>query len=674
MPLDLDTCLYLDFEARSQADITDVGAHAYAEHPTTEPLCCAWVIGLQAPIKLWKMGEPLPTEWYIHANGNAPLVAHNKDTERQLLACKMDMKIAAHRWIDSASVASAAGMPRNLHDVGESLKLPVQKQSRAAMLALCKPRKLSKKNTALWWTPEERPDLYESMYAYCRADVDVMRKAMAALPPYHWVMPPKEEKLAVLTDQMNDLGVEVDLGGVAKAQAVVAEHGARLRAEFALLYPGVNPRHAPSVSKALGMDNSRKETVRDELKSATGPRAAALTLLKTIKTASTAKLVSFLEHACADGRIHGAMVFHGAGRTGRWSSMGVQLHNLVRGLGVSTPDWPAVDESPDAMETFFGALHAGIMDLIYSDPTRATAAAMRGFLWEPRQGLLSGDFAQIEARALVTWAGQTDMVDAFKRKQDPYKMMAARIYVKPVAQVSKDERFMGKQSVLGAGYGVGRFGFQSMLKVQYDVDVTEEEAARIVTAYREANPKVKALWGAVERLAKQTLLEKPQNLICASDVPMIAMRMVRKWLVVRLPSGRCLWYFEPELATENIWEEDEPAPGEFLPKKRLVGQRTRIMYWGRDIKLGGRWARVKTYGGKLVENITQAMARDVMADAMLRLNDAGFKVTMTVHDEIVAPGPAARMEEFDRVMREPPMWWKDLPLDVEVQHKRRYQK
>jgi DNA polymerase len=271
MPLDLEACLYLDFEARSEVDITEVGARAYAEHPTTELLCCAWVVGLQDPVQLWlpEDGE-MPFDWIIH---NYRWVAHNKDTERFLLQHKLGLLVPSERWIDCASVTSAAGMPRNLHDVGASLKLEVQKQAKTALLALARPRKLSKKNSEKWWSREERPETYQQLYDYCKADTDVMRKALAALPPYHWVMPEKEERLAVLTDKMNDHGVEVDLVGVAKAAQVVEDHGVELRAEFAAHYPGVNPRHAPSVSAALGMDNSRKETVRDELKSAT--RASA---------------------------------------------------------------------------------------------------------------------------------------------------------------------------------------------------------------------------------------------------------------------------------------------------------------------------------------------------------------------------------------------------------------
>lgn len=269
-------------------------------------------------------------------------------------------------------------------------------------------------------------------------------------------------------------------------------------------------------------------------------------------------------------------------------------------------------------------------------------------------GLLSGDYSQIEARVLVCWARQEDTIEAFRQKKDAYKLMASRIYSKPMEQINSDERFMGKQGVLSCGFGVGKFGFQNNLKVQFDIEVTEEYADMVVKAYRAASPRVVALWDNVDKLAKRVLLERPTRFVTLPGVDKIHMRMYDKWLLMRLPSGRCLWYFEPELK---------------------MGERgLRIVYWGRDVKRGGMWTRVDTYGGKLVENGVQAMARDVMAEGMLRLDAAGFQVFMQVHDEVVAPGTEDQLEQFQALMQQRPTWWPDLPLDVEVQHETRYQK
>lgn len=382
--LDLSRALFLDFEARSELNIMKCGARAYAEHPSTEPLCCAWAIG-NGPIKFWFQGDPPPAQWRGFTYDGGAWIAQNKDTERWLLYYKFGIEVMVPLWVDLATWASAAGMPRNLHDIGTSLNLSVQKEDKGAMLALSKPRKITKKNKSKWWTYDERPDLYEKLYKYCKTDVETMRQACHALPPYDVVLPPQEQLLGQLNDRMNDRGVPIDHASVALAMHVVETHAVELRAIFEAVYPGVNPRHPPSVAKALGTDNARKETIRDDLKLAMTPeRRRAMTALKTIKTASTAKLAAMLRHLCMDGKVHGAMVFHGAGRTGRWSSMGVQVHNLVRGLASSTPDWPAIDKSEGAMDKFFEALSMGLVDLIYKDPTRAVAAAMRGFIWWPQ--------------------------------------------------------------------------------------------------------------------------------------------------------------------------------------------------------------------------------------------------------------------------------------------------
>lgn len=626
MPLDLENLLFIDFEARSRVDITEVGAEAYAAHPSTEPLIACWGVGMTSPIQTWRRGEPLPEEWKVPRRW----VAHNHETERGLLLRKLDFVV--NDWLDTSSVTSLAGMPRNLHDVALALHLPIEKLSNKAMLQLAKPQR-----DGTFIERIDRPDLFEELEVYCARDVEVMRAIMVALPPYHWLVPPMEEQLFELTNKMNQRGLKVDVTEVALAQGAVNQHDALLRSEWETLVPGVNPRYPAGVAIAMRLPNVTKASVRDALKTATGPRKRALQLLATIKMASNAKL-NALAQRTVDGHLHGAMVFHGAGRTGRWSSMGVQVHNFPHGLGVDT-------------NTAVEALLAGVLEMLYENPTEAISGLLRGLIKGP---LLSGDFSQIEARTLVGLAGQHDVLRLFAEKKDPYKVMAANIYNKPVMDINKDERFMGKQAVLGAGYGVGGRGFQWMLDETYDVKVSLEEAERVVYAYRAMNKKVVELWWGVEAFIKRVMLEQPQRMMTSEIAPRIAARMVKSWLVIKLPTGRCLWYFEPTLVTSDRGPQ--------------------MMYWGRDINKGGAWGRVKTYGGKLVENITQAIARDIMAEAMLRVEAAGFHPIFTVHDEVVCQDPPERLEEFKSIMEQNLKWWPDLPLDVEVQATERYQK
>lgn len=644
--------LFLDFELHSELDIREVGAYAYAAHASTVPLCCAWAID-GGPIQLWKHGEKVPTEWN---DPSMTFVAHNHEVEDQVLRECFEIKHLF--WYDTAELASMAGLPRSLSDAAEALKLEHKKADSQAMLQLARPRKPSRDNPDRFWRPETRPDLFARLYEYCKQDVEVMRELFSLLPPLPWLYPTSEQVLHDINREMNFFGVVVDTTAVLQAKEAVAKDTARLKARFNAIMPGVNPKSPIVCAEALELPNVQKATVREALKTATGSRREALEILKILATAATAKLNAFQQRTTA-GRLRGALVFHGAGRTGRWSSMGVQLQNLIRGLGVSGPDWDAIDTRPGAMDRFFGALEAGILEDLYPSVIRAVASAMRGFLTGP---FLVGDFSQIEARCLAKLASQLDLLDDFKFKRDPYKAMAGRIYGKPVTGITKDERFMGKQAVLGCGYGLGPGGFIRMLSEIYGVVVTVQEAERIVGTYRGSNPKIVQLWWAVERLAKQCVLEDWRAFQTSSGTPGIACRMFehdssRRWLCVRIPSGRTLWYFDP--------------------KMRLQHERHELTYWGRNAAKGGKWEEVHTYGGKLVENITQATARDIMADAMRRLRGQGFDLRLTVHDEVIAYEHRcddSRLLQFKQVMEQPPIWWPDIPLEVDAQFTRRYQK
>lgn len=661
MPLDLASLLYIDFEARSELDIRKVGAHVYATHPSTEPLCAAWCVG-DGPMQLWKMGEPVPPQWQELAY-TMTWVAHNKDTERLILYHKFGITVPD--WIDTATLASQAGLPRASDEVCQALGLPPTGDT-SAMLQLARPRKASQDNQDRFWTPETRPDLFTKLYAYCQDDTESARRILKALPPWHWLVSNKERILELLTDKMNSRGLVVDLDGVFAAKAEVRLHTERLKTEFQTVMPGVNPKSATKRAEALGMYSTDKEAVRDELRRLkrdpnhdNWSRVKALEIIKTLNTAATGKLDAFQQRTSSDGKLHGAMVYCGAGRTWRWSSMGVQLHNLLRGLGSGSVDWPAIDTSENATDLAFGALHNDIFSELYDNPTRAVAAMMKGFLVGP---FLMGDYSQIEPRVGAMLSRQTSLLEAFRNRKDPYISLASEIYSVPPDRVNTDQRFMGKQGVLGCGYGLGPDGFIGMLKTIYGIDVSEEEAKRIVFTYRRMNPDIVAFWYNLEYLVKQGVLEQWQSFHTSPNCPGIGVRMYKSWLVIRLPSGRCLWYFQPEL---------------------VVGDRgLELHYWGRNPKYGGRWMRVKTYGGKLTENITQAVARDIMAEAMLRLEAHGYEVLMTVHDEIVCnacPGgdPAKDVlpiAKFEEVMLQPPAWMREIPLAVDVQLTERYQK
>lgn len=449
---------------------------------------------------------------------------------------------------------------------------------------------------------------------------------------------PKEQALYALTGRMNDRGVGVDLEAIPPALALLAREQAAGEARFRALTGGPGLRSYPRAAAALGLPNMKKPTVRRALRdsAAAPPTKEALQIFTRLARSSPAKLTALERRASADGRIRGSLIYAGAERTTRWSSGGVQLHNIPRGMG-------------EATDQAFDALAVGGLDILYDDTVGTVADMLRGFFVED-PGLIVGDFAQIEARGLAWSAGQADLVASFAKGEDVYCNMASRIYGRTVTKKDKDERFMGKVTVLGCGYGMGWGKFQRFLSEVYDIDIEERMAMLVINTYRETNHRIAAWWRRLDDAFKFTVRHQKDRVQVDSRITMGTTEVGGlRYAWIGLPSQRRLWYAEPSIKEEAV------------------------EYWGRNIYKGGKWDRVSTWGGKLAENITQATSRDVMAEAMLKLDAAGFKLLLTVHDEVVAldTGSVSRYKE---IMLTPPEWATGLPIDVEIFQSRRYRK
>ena len=618
--------LFIDIETRSELDVAKVGAFAYAEHPSTEILCMAYAAD-EGPVSIWLPGEPWPVPMFPQA-----YVAHNIDFEREVLSCKVgDVFDAGCTWIDTAALAARMGLPRNLEDLGDFFGYPKDMEGNRIMRKLCAPRRPSKDNPSKWWTPESKPEDFERLYAYCRQDVEVMRSIFPKLLP----LDEQEARVHRLTERMNARGVALDLASIPAAQKVIDLSSRDLAARFREL-TGCPVKSYAKVAQALGMVDVRKPTVRKALRDPrTRPEhAEALRLLQTLARSSTAKLDAMVRRASGDGRLRGAMVYAGAERTARWSSMGVQLQNFPRGLGGST-------------DLAFDALRHGVIPELYEDPVGTVAEMLRGFLVGP---FLVGDLAQIEARMLAWLAGEKELLQLFRDGKDPYCHMASRIYGRTITKKDKDERFMGKQLVLGAGYGLGHRGFRRLLDETYDVDIAEEEAKRLVTVYRRTNPAVTRFWDLLHR-GWMFATENKSKRIKVGPVFMGTFTHGGEFYTfIELPSGRRMLYARPHT------------------------KGTELRYFGRDIKQGGMWTTVKTYGGKLAENVTQAASRDVLAEAMLRMEDRGYVIVATVHDEVVADASQGNKDEFHELLVQVPTWAEGLPIEAEVFKSQRYRK
>lgn len=615
--------IYIDVETRSTLDLKKVGLYNYA--PAATVICTA-IARDNGPVEIH---DGLPLEEI--ADG-AILVAHNAGFEREILRAA-GLDVPWELWIDTAAVAASMSLPRKLEDLAQALRLPVGKDmaGHRTMLKLSRPR--GGWDDDEFWEEEERPADFATLREYCRQDVEVMRECYRRMLP----LTAQEARLFALTGRMNDRGVPVDRASLAPAQAVLKAATGAGEARFRALTGGHGLKSYARAAPALGVPDLRKPTVRRVLRDpTTTPRVKeALGLFQALAKSSPAKLAAMEKRASPDGRCRGMLVYAGAERTGRWSGAGVQPQNFPRGLGTGT-------------DAAFAALRAGALELLYDEPVGTVAEMLRGFFTGP---LLVGDFAQIEARVLAWLAGQDDLIADFASHGDPYKKMAARIYGKDPKEITKDERFMGKQTILGCGYGMGAEKFRNALSDIYDVEVSVPFAERVITTYRNTNRKITALWSRLNDAVRYVVRFKKAVVVLKGPAMAAGMDEIGglHYLWIQLPSGRRLYYCEPEDTAEGL------------------------KYWGRNIYTGGRWERVHTYGGKLAENVTQALSRDLMAEAMLRLEAAGFRLLLTVHDEIVAEDNGL-LPTFKDVMLAPPSWADGLPIDADVFRCERYRK
>jgi DNA polymerase len=379
--------------------------------------------------------------------------------------------------------------------------------------------------------------------------------------------------------------------------------------------------------------------------------------LEAAKT-STAKLDAYAKRTNADGRMRDNLMFHGAGRTGRWSGRGAQLQNVPR---------PPTNMKPSDINSalkFIGEARTlsdfeesfqGIRGLeIISGCLRAMLTAA------PAHDLIAADYNAIEARGVAWLANATGMLGVFLRNEDPYLYMASQIYNKPQGSLTKKdhptERQLGKIAVLGLGYGMGAERFRQTCGKD-GVLITQEQAERVRQIYREANPEIVRLWRELQEAAIRAV-QNPRTRI---DTANGRLSFVKDgiWLNLRLPSGRLLTYANPryELAETRF------------------GQSWAVTFEGVN-SVTHKWERQQAYGGKWCENAVQAICRDLLANAMLNLEAAGYPIVLSVHDEVVAEVPEGfgTIQEFEQIMCRLPDWANGFPVKAEGWRAKRFQK
>lgn len=668
--------LSIDFETRSPVNLKRTSVYPYATHPLTDVLCLAWAFDDEEP-EIWRpdrrlgyeFGVPLPI-WHHISNGGifrAWNVSFERAIWREIMVPRYGAPpIADEQWIDTAAEAAAMALPRSLGQCAEVLGLSQQKDDEGyrLMMQMAKPRKPRKnepKDAILWWDDEQRRARLE---AYCKDDVRTERAAKKALRR----LSSKETQIYLLDQRINDRGIPVDLTLVRAAQRIVDRGQAEADAEIARITGGAVTEVTKAgdlvdwlVGQSVDTDSVAKAKVAALLEQELPEAArAALEVRADAGRSSLAKLKAFLEVTCEDGRARGCHLYHAAS-TGRWGGKHIQTQNLPRPL-------------VDFVEWFIDLVLAGRYDIIalIEHPLIVVSSMLRSMIAAPPGSVLTaGDFSAIEARVLNWLAGQDDVVgyframDAGDKTRHPYKMMAVKMgrAATPADVVKGSIAYQaGKAAELGCGFQMGAEKFVRAAWDVYQVRVNDEEAAQAVKAYRASHEQVVNLWYDVERAVKRACGTPGAPFRFGAENRLTAL-VAGSYLYLVLPSGRPLMYAAPRiLDAETSW-------GAIKPTIHYMGINPHPM-------ARGRWEVLRTYGGHLIENIVQATARDLLAEAMLRLEAAGYPIVMHCHDEAVAETAIdfGSVKEFEQIMSQAPTWAAGCPIAAEGWRGERYRK
>lgn len=683
----------VDFETYSEVDVTDVGAWAYAYHPSTEILLASFRMP-DGTLERWVQGQPFPQRVIDHVEAGGTMEAHNVQFEYAMWFVHIHKALSVImpvRWADTLAVCAYRSLPLGLDQVGNVLDLPVQKNKAGKQLIqkLSRPRKPLKKEIKECTLPdgtidEERLahyrrnydfELFEQFHEYC--DDDVL--AEFALSEAIGDLPLAEYSTWILDQQINNRGVLVDLEAVNAAIEIVEAISSELTAELCALTNGVVEKATQRQrmldwfhDEGLPIPDLQAGTIEEYIKRGKKrpglipPHCMrALEIRKRLSKASNAKLIKFRDCACPDGRVRGLLQYHGAG-TGRWAGRLVQPQNFPRGFAVDMDLLIEVIKSKDI----------GLLEVLFGDPLEAISSALRGmFIAKPGHVFAVADFAAIEARVVMWLAEQEDALEAFYKYdagqgEDIYCVMASKLYKRLITKKDKDERQLGKITILGCGYQMSGPRLREQAEQSYGVILDEERANFLVATYRNEYTNVPDLWRGLEDAAIEAVKYKTTSKYLRISFEYIK-DAAGEWLTMVLPNGRRLWYYSPQIAKAEVNYRDKDT-GE---QKSFT--KDQLSYEGRNNKKGGAWTRVSTYGGMLTENAVQAIARDLMVGAMRRVKKAGYDVVLTVHDELVAevPEDTVDIKEFEKIVAGPnPDWAAGCPVEAGGAIVKRYQK
>lgn len=647
--------LFIDIETYSEVDLPTAGVFKYATHPTTEILVVAYAYDY-GPVKIVDLasGEKLPHDLF---DRSSIYIAHNASFEYNNFKAK-GYNAPLDNWVCTMALATAFGLPASLETLGEALHLPSDKQKlkegKALIRYFSKPCKATKANGQRTRNlPEHDRKKWELFKEYCGQDVVTMRADYRIMQRMGFKQPVKEQELWKLDVRMNEKGVKVDALLVERAWEAFTTYKDYASNEMKRLTGLANPNSTQQLKnwlayKGVQTDSVDKEHINQILDDEKTPALVREVLL--LKQSSNKTSVSKYERALSmltpDGMIHDYLQYYGAGRTGRWAGRGIQIHNLPsRNTLLKTPEQIdsariAVKHTPTSSSGQIERFDTNQTPTILSELIRTIIIPN-----SPGQLLAVADYSAIEARVLGWLANEEWRLEVFRTHGKIYEASASAMFNVPIEKISKGNseyslRAKGKVAELALGYQGGSGALIRMGAL--DMGLSEEELPGIVDRWREANPNIKRFWSKVEELVKLAI-KHTGDVFYYTDK--LAFWVKNGNLNIKLPSGRILVYWDVRL-----------EPGTFGAKIVMKNVTEK----------GGKWADSDTYGGKLVENITQAVARDCLAEALLNLDLMGYDTLFHVHDEVIVN--VTHEDELLNIislMCTLPSWANGLPINAD---------
>lgn len=641
--------LSIDIETKSSVDITKAGAYRYAQSEDFEILLFAYKYDEEEVQLVDLTAEEHIPERILTALMNPNVVKHAYNAAFEWYCLNTaGYRTPLEQWNCTMIHGLYCGYTAGLDATGKAIGLPQDKQKLSTGKALiryfCTPCKPTKSNGGRSWNlPKHAPEKWELFREYCKQDVVTENEILKRLQAFP--VPEEEQRLWRMDILMNAYGVRVDTNLIAGALAIDSHSTECLTAEAFRITGLSNPNSATQLQqwlsgKGVDIPNLQKATVEEYLQREDLPDDARkiLEIRQQLGKTSIKKYVAMDTAKGADDRVRGLTQFYGANRTGRWAGRLVQLQNLPRNY-LKTLDYArnlVKDKNYDGIKLLYGNVPDTLSQLIRT-----------AFIPSDGNKFVVADFSAIEARVIAWLAGEQWVNEVFATHGKIYEATASQMFHVPIEKIAKGNpeyslRQKGKVATLALGYQGGTAALIAMGAL--NMGLAEEELPDIVQRWRSANPRIRDLWYAVEQAALTTMqTAQPQGiygLIFRYEGDLV---YGQSFLTVQLPSGRKLFYPKPFLQENQF--------GKMAIHYYTVGQQTR------------KWEVASTYGGKMTENIVQAIARDCLAETLKRIDRMGLQVVFHVHDEVIIDAPASiTVDEICDLMAEQIPWAPGLIL------------